>query len=651
MSTNSRTIAGYADAQLIGRGGFGSVYRANDPQHGREVAIKILSGELGEAERRRFDRERQTMGRLGSHPNIVPVYESGYTPDGEGYIVMELASGGSLRERLASGGRLPWEEATKIMAAVANATQAAHDNGVLHRDIKPDNILIDQFGNPKLSDFGIAAVANNATATTSTTATLAHAAPELLQGQPSTPAIDIYAIGSTLHSLLTGYPPFLRPDDESVTPMITRALTEPPPDLRPYGVPDPVAQVVERALAKEPAERQPTASALAAELTAAIGGTAPMARPTAPPPSVADAAAQTVIEHGFLPPVTPSNHPIAPAPPSSSNETIAAYPPPDGQPSQQFQPQAFAPPVAPAPPHGYAPQGFQQGPPVAPPPSGPYGAAPQHTPGGYASPPPGYGNTPGGYYTTPSGYANTPGPNSERWATQSAPSSSRLWLLIGGGLLAALAGAAIVVYLGTRGDDIPGPDVAAGVSTASSPDGSVTLTIDCPTVIEVGERIMCPITSSGATSGEWNIPGFLSAPESLDVADGSYEVFIEPTNTDNVGDSFTITATVTGSDGVEVTTSREFKVVGPQATIECPTEIALDEAVVCTITTDRGTEGEWTIEEFGSGQLMNVPGQDTINIQPTNRDSVGDTFTITVTLRDADGTEGTTTHDFTVTSG
>ena len=177
MAAHRRDIARFKDATLIGRGGFGAVYRATDDEHGREVAIKVLQGALGETERRRFDRERQTMGRLGAHPNIVPVHESGYTEQGEGYIVMSLATKGSVADRLEREGPLPWSEAVSIIVAIARAAQAAHEQGVLHRDIKPDNILIDAYDNPRLTDFGIAAVASNATATTSTTATIAHAAP------------------------------------------------------------------------------------------------------------------------------------------------------------------------------------------------------------------------------------------------------------------------------------------------------------------------------------------------------------------------------------------------------------------------------------------------------------------------------------------
>ena len=266
MVSTQRNIGRYTNATLIGRGGFGAVYKAQDDEHGRQVAIKVLQGDLGETERRRFDRERQAMGMLGGHPNIVSILDSGYTDAGEGYLVMGLATGGSLQERLARSGSLPWAEATAMMAAISSAVQSAHDSGILHRDIKPDNILIDEFRNPRLADFGIAAVASNATATVSTATTLAHAAPEILSGQPASPATDIYAIGSTLFNLIVGRPPFLHDGDTALAAMINRTFTEPAPDLRAFGVPAPIAATVARALAKSPGERHTSAAEMASDL-------------------------------------------------------------------------------------------------------------------------------------------------------------------------------------------------------------------------------------------------------------------------------------------------------------------------------------------------------------------------------------------------
>jgi hypothetical protein len=334
VAADSRDIANYQNAVLIGRGGFGSVYRAVDADHGREVAIKVLQGTLGDTERRRFDRERKTMGRLGGHPNIIPVHDSGYTDDDEAYLVMELATGGSLRQRLDTQGPIPWPEAVELVSAIADAVQVAHDQGVLHRDIKPDNILIDRFDNPRLSDFGIAAVASNATATTSMATTIAHAAPEILEGHKPSEAADIYALGSTFHNLVTGLPPFVRPGDESTATILARTLREPPPDIRRHGVPDAVARVAERALAKTPTDRQPSAGQLAADLRAATANQGP-ADPIPPgAPGAADrpGAAERGVPAAFVAGGGPAGVVVAPSVGGggtlAEGPTIAAQPGP-----------------------------------------------------------------------------------------------------------------------------------------------------------------------------------------------------------------------------------------------------------------------------------------------------------------------------------
>ena len=272
MTEASRTIAGYPDAVLIGQGGFGVVYRATDHAHGREVAVKVLHGVLDDTQRRRFDRERKAMGALGGHPNVIAVHDSGYVESGDGYIVMEYAPGGSYGDRIRRNGPLAWPEALEVIVAVASAVEAAHRSGVLHRDIKPDNILIDRFGTPKLTDFGIAALAGSATNTTSTTATLAHAAPEILDGRPSSAASDVYALASTFHNLILGRPPFFRPGDEGNAAMIARILTEAPPDLTTVGVPASVAEVANQSLAKGSQDRPASAGDLSRALAAAAQG-------------------------------------------------------------------------------------------------------------------------------------------------------------------------------------------------------------------------------------------------------------------------------------------------------------------------------------------------------------------------------------------
>jgi len=461
----TRDIARFRAAELIGRGGFGSVYRAADAEHGRDVAVKVLHDSLGETERRRFDRERQTMGRLGAHPNIIPVYESGYTDEGEAYLVMELAAGGSLRQQLEADQRMGWPEAVSIAAAIAGAAQAAHDQGVLHRDIKPDNILIDAYGNPRLSDFGIAAVASNATATTSTTATLAHAAPELLEGKPATPAVDTYAIGSTLYNLITGHPPFYRPDDVGVGAMMARILSNPPPDLRSYSVPDAVALVAERALAKDPGHRQLSAAQLAAELTAAA--TAAGSAHDVGPIAGAGAAAAGSADGTMFAPVQPAGAtpPVSPGSPSSLIEQAGSYVGAAGQ--FATQPGAsFTPPHAPSttriPPEALA-------------------AAPGQVGGGGVGP------------------------------TQDvSPSrSGRTALIVATAVvLVALAGAVGAIIASQAGGDSPGgladrggaTDLAAGSSTTTTPGSTSTDSAPVSPTDPQSTTTDAPVTTAVATS-------------------------------------------------------------------------------------------------------------------------------------------------------
>lgn len=622
MAGRTRDIAGYRDAELIGQGGFAAVYKAADAAHGREVAIKVLEGALGDTERRRFDRERQTMGRLGSHPNIMPVFESGYTESGEGYIVMQLATGGSLGARLRSAGPLPWPEAVEIMAAVAGATQAAHDSGVLHRDIKPDNILIDQYGNPKLSDFGIAAVANNATATMSTTATLAHAAPELLQGQQIGPGVDIYALGSTLFNLITGLPPFIRPGDEGVTPMITRALTEAPPDLRPRGVPDSVSRIIEQSLAKDPAQRQPSAQMMAAQLKAAATG--------APMPSSATIA--------------------VPSPPPLIAQTPTGSP---AWPSTGSQPQ-YQPPSQPVPQPQYAtvpPQGFQ------------------NTPSGFPSGPQGFPSPPQGYPSGPIPSPNDIGPAPFHHSPpppRKGGGSGKVLALVGAGLvgLLAIGGIAAAVASSGGGDDDNGTtsttaSTVSGASTtllgattsAGSGASTATVSIECPEQIQLNTKIYCTITTVGAASGTWDLPGFKDAPESFDTSQGTFDIFINPTNATAVGQTFTITATVADAAGASTSIQRSFTVTGISVSITCPSEIALNATVFCDIVTANATSGEWSIPQFGEGALDVVPGISSIQIQPSAAEAVGQTFTLTATASDSSGQTASATHTFTVTAG
>jgi hypothetical protein len=250
-------IAGLTDAEEIGRGGFGIVYRARQTAVGRSVAVKMLSAvSLSDDTRRRFERESQAMAAVSDHPNIVTLHDSGFSGTGRPYLVMELVPGGAMADLLP----VPWARAVEVGVKVAGALETAHRAGIFHRDVKPENILLSSYGEPKLTDFGIAKVAGSSeTPSANITASLLHAAPETLSGARPTASTDVYSLASTLYTLVAGRAPFAAEhDEETLAPLLTRISTAPVPDLRPAGVPDAVCVVLERALAKRPAERPAT---------------------------------------------------------------------------------------------------------------------------------------------------------------------------------------------------------------------------------------------------------------------------------------------------------------------------------------------------------------------------------------------------------
>jgi serine/threonine protein kinase len=270
-SSERSLVDGYLELREVGRGGFGIVYRAVQVEFNRTVALKVLTNVSDDpSARARFERECLAMGSLSGHPNIVTVYAAGYTVDGRPYIAMEYLPGGTLAERLAGRG-ISWSEAATIGIKICGALQRAHDSGVLHRDVKPENVLVSAYDEPKLADFGIARLHGGyETRSGIVTATFAHAAPELLEGKPPSAASDVYSLASTLYSLITGHPPFVVEDEDTLPAVIARIATQPPPDLRDRGVPDPVCAALEHALAKDPSARTPTAAAFGSELQDAV---------------------------------------------------------------------------------------------------------------------------------------------------------------------------------------------------------------------------------------------------------------------------------------------------------------------------------------------------------------------------------------------
>ena len=258
--TAELSAAGFEDAHEIGHGGFGVVYRCRQPSLDRTVAVKILTADLDEENRARFFREQRAMGRLTGHPNIVTALHVGVTDSGRPYLVMPYHPKDCLDARIRRHGPLPLEDALRVGVKMAAAVETAHRLGILHRDVKPANILLTDYGEPALTDFGIAHVTGGfQTATGTVTGSPAFTAPEVLSGDPPSPASDIYSLGATLFSVVTGHAAFERRSGEHMVAQFLRITTQPVPDLREQGIPDDVSGVIERAMSANPQERPATA--------------------------------------------------------------------------------------------------------------------------------------------------------------------------------------------------------------------------------------------------------------------------------------------------------------------------------------------------------------------------------------------------------
>jgi eukaryotic-like serine/threonine-protein kinase len=251
--------------ELIGEGTFGRVYRGYDRRLAREVAIKVIKPWWTEDPdwADSFGREAQLLARV-SAPGIVQIFDVGQAEQGL-YYVTELVSGESLACRLRRGGRLPVSEACEIAEQLCRALAHAHAEQIVHRDVKPANVLISLEGRVKVGDLGIARLADGGT-TDGGTATIVgtprYMAPEQASGQPVTPATDVYSAGIVLFEMLAGHPPF---GGDSAVEIALRHVQEPVPPL-PAGTPRSVERIVVRALAKDAGERYQSAAAMADEL-------------------------------------------------------------------------------------------------------------------------------------------------------------------------------------------------------------------------------------------------------------------------------------------------------------------------------------------------------------------------------------------------
>ncbi|GAA5077535.1 hypothetical protein GCM10023259_081990 [Thermocatellispora tengchongensis] len=465
-------VPGYEVLGVLGQGGFGIVYRARQLAVGREVALKVDNRVLvSERDRRRFMREVTSAGALSGHPHVAHVYDAGVLPDGRPYMVLELCPGGSLLDRMRAEGTLAPAEVIDIGVRIADALAAAHAAGVLHRDVKPANILINRYGNVVLSDFGLATMptggsSGDQVSVTREALTPAYAPPEALQLSEPTPQGDVYSLAATLYALMFGRPPRF-PETGVVNVVVIMALHRLPiPDIP--GVPPELTEVLRRAMDSDPARRTPSAAALRDALAALAPG-----RPH-PAPDQQDHPAQ---DHPA------QDHPAQdrPAPVHDAAAAVPSLTP--------AAPSSAPPPVSPFP--------------VPPPAAGPrlaaYETSPKAVPGA-PPPPPGLRAAPTYPGVRRADGARLPEPPQTSGSTKAfvAVTAVFLVLLLAGALMMAFEGRLPGGLFG-QGDDPAVSDagtLAAGAERSEAPstggfDGVATYTEGCPAAAVAGAGAAC----------------------------------------------------------------------------------------------------------------------------------------------------------------
>jgi eukaryotic-like serine/threonine-protein kinase len=291
MSAGDVIAGRYELVELIGRGGMSTVWKAEDRLLDRTVAIKVLHEQLTRDEEyvERFRREARAVAQL-SHPNIVTVIDRG-EDEGSQYIVFEYVDGENLKQLVERSGPLPVRDALLLALQMARALSFAHDRGLVHRDVKPQNVLLNQDGQAKMTDFGIARSVDveGVTITGTVLGTSEYIAPEQARGQRVDALTDVYSLGVVLYELLTGGVPF---HGENFVAIALRHVNEPPPSVleRRPDCPPRVGMAVERAMSKRPEDRFASMPELCAELDACLAELDPsseeatmIARPQTPP--------------------------------------------------------------------------------------------------------------------------------------------------------------------------------------------------------------------------------------------------------------------------------------------------------------------------------------------------------------------------------
>jgi eukaryotic-like serine/threonine-protein kinase len=267
----------YRLVKPLGSGGMADVYLAHDNILDRDVALKVMSTRYASDEEfvERFKREAQSAAAL-SHPNIVSIFDRGASEDGTYYIAMEYLPGGTLKDRIMGKGALPARTAAAVALQIAEALRAAHERGVIHRDIKPHNILITESGDVKVTDFGIARAASSSTMTRtgSILGTAHYISPEQAMGEPVGPASDLYSLGVVLYEMLTGELPYDADTPLGIAMKHVNGRLSPPMERDP-SIPAGINAVTVRLLAKDPADRYASDAELIEDLERVAAGLEP----------------------------------------------------------------------------------------------------------------------------------------------------------------------------------------------------------------------------------------------------------------------------------------------------------------------------------------------------------------------------------------
>jgi eukaryotic-like serine/threonine-protein kinase len=258
----------YRAIELLGSGGMAEVYLAHDAVLDRDVALKVLSRRYADDDEviERFRSEARSAAAL-SHPNIVSIYDRGETEDGTYYIVMEYVAGGILSERILRVGPFPTPTAAAVAIQVAEALEEAHRRGIVHRDVKPQNILVTESGDVKVADFGIARAASSATLTRTgiVLGSVHYMSPEQALGLHVGPRSDLYSLGAVLYEMLTGEPPYDAENPISIAMKHVDGFLRPPQEVDP-SISEGMNAITVRLLAKDPEERYPDAVSLVKDL-------------------------------------------------------------------------------------------------------------------------------------------------------------------------------------------------------------------------------------------------------------------------------------------------------------------------------------------------------------------------------------------------